>query len=94
MLPTFHNNIYIHYSSVPHHRLFKKNITTGLEGVGFKSTVLGGGITADSKTGGDDGVHKPLVMGEPAVMMGSSPSVHKPLVMSAQTIGDECADHW
>jgi hypothetical protein len=45
-----------HYSSAPHHRRFKRTITTGLGGVGFKLTVLGGAITVGSRTGGDGGI--------------------------------------
>ena len=42
-----------HYSSAPHHRRFEMSITAGLGGVGFKSMVMGGAITAGSETGGD-----------------------------------------
>ena len=42
-----------HYSSAPHHRRFEMAITAGLGGVGFKSMVMRGAITAGCKTVGD-----------------------------------------
>jgi len=43
----------LHYSSTPYHRRFEMSITAGLGGVGFKSLVIGGVITAGFKTGSD-----------------------------------------
>jgi len=42
-----------HYSSAPHHRRFEMAITNGLGGIGFKSMVMRGAITAGCKTVGD-----------------------------------------
>jgi hypothetical protein len=46
----------------PHHRQFKKAITADLGGIGFKSTVLGGPITAGSQTVGDEYLSPPVAI--------------------------------